>query len=160
MAKTWFEIDPATSTIKAWTRSSGADALPSDTAKSCFVEADDALVAQYEALVSQAVGDGRDTSLKLVDGVPALPADPRPACEASIAPVEASAGDLVSIALTADDSKFSGRVVHDFAGRLLGFDFSGGVATKQLTMPTSGRFRFASSSALKIKTAVDITVTE
>lgn len=165
----WLEIDSTTGEILGWVRSGKAKALPPAPPGRELVEADDAMVAQYEALAEQLRASRRSVRVRRVGGVLSVPDDTRHRVRVEVDKtfVRAVGTDMVTLTITALRPDGTPRTAFtrtvDFetlGGRVLRLDFVNGVATKTVKMPASGRFRIGSNDQVSVESDVEIVAVE
>lgn len=165
----WLEIDAATGEVRGWTRSGKAKELPPAPEGVELVEASDADIAEYEALSHQARTERRSVRVRRVGGVLSLPADARHRVRIEVDKTSVRADNIEPVTVTVTALKPDGTVRAAFTrtvdfetmgGRVIRLDFVNGVATRQIRMPVSGRFRIQSNDDLALEADVEIVAAE
>lgn len=165
----WIEVDSATGEVVGWVRSGKATSLPPAPPGRELVEADDAMIAQYESLSDQLRAARRSARVRRVGGVLSVPEDTRHRVRVEVDKtfVSADGTDMVTLTITAlrpdgtPRTAFTSTVDFEtLGGRVLRLDFVNGVATKTVKMPASGRFRIASNDQVAVESEVEIVAVE
>lgn len=167
MTKQWFQIDEATGNVESWGRSS-TDILPSSPSGKSLIEATDAEIAQYESMRRDMSNDGRSGALQLIDGALTAPADSRLRVRVETDKTMVNAGvDSINFTITAIHTDGTTRT--DFNqlipypmpdGRIFGFNFVSGVASRLIPITKSGRYTLRSNSDVAIESPVEILAIE
>jgi hypothetical protein len=158
----WFVIRKPDNRVLGWTRSGGA--TPTDTDEINYVDQQfDAAYALYNQLENEMLTEGRDVEIYLQGGTFVKAAETRPlvAISADKTIVDADGIDSVTLTVTRlDNPTFSGNPRAQFGDKYLRFDFSNGVATKQVRSRVSGTLIFQSNARFRVEDPITIEFVE
>jgi len=134
-----------------------------------LIEATDEQISEYEALSRQVRAERRSVRVRSVGGALSLPADTRQRVRIEVDKTSVLADNTETVTLTVTALKADGTVRNaltrsvDFetmGGRVIRLDFVNGVATRQIRMPASGRWRIQSNDDIAVETDVEIVAAE
>lgn len=162
----WFEVDAVTGVVRGWSRSS-ADSLPEAPAGGLIVPASDEQIAQYEAMVSAAHADALAASVTFAEGALVAPVDARLFVRVAADKAIAQVGESVNVTVTAlrpdgsTNTGFAETIYYELPdGRIYGYVFAAGVASRSIAVVKSGRYRLQSTAEVRFESPVDILAVE
>lgn len=162
----WFEVDAASTVVCGWARGSNA-ALPVAPEGRLIVAATDEQVAQYESMRQAAQLDSLPALVTFVNDQLVPPVDNRLFVRAETDKTRAQVGESVNVTVTA--LRPDGSTNTDFVatidytlpdGRIYGFTFGAGVASRSIPVVKSGKYRLQSTPEVRFESAVDILAVE
>lgn len=158
----WFAVRKSDNRILGWVRSSGA--TPADTAEIDYIDANfEAGLVLYNQLENEMMAEGREVALFRSGGTIVKPVDTRPVASitADKTVVQADGVDSVTLTVTrVDNPTFGGSPRFEFAGKLLQFQFTNGVAVKAVRSRQSGVLTFQSNPRFRVTDPISIEFVE
>lgn len=158
----WFAIRRSDNRVLGWVRSSGA--TPATTAEILYVDQNfDAGLALYNQLENEMLAEGREVAIFRSGSTLVKAPDTRPVVSivADKTVVLADGVDFVTLTVTrTDNGSFNGSPRVEFAGKLLQFQFTNSVATKQVRARQSGVYTFQSNPRFRVTDPISIEFVE